>query len=657
MFAATPDGENEHACSLVPPSMGDQTPAEPRPEIGRSAFELTLPFALVGAGGAWLLAHLLHLGPARGGWLPWMVAGVAGCCGAVVGWFWSRPSTGPVARAGIFAAGAAVGGAATGALIDGPGANEMGMRVVGGASLGIFVALFFFAPLVVVVLAARRRVGRARRGSVADGSDRRRAWFRTAAAITIAAWLLRLAPWAETRGWLVAAISTTAGLVWIWLADLVALAGLFRSIRGAERSVDPVDVDHGPVTDLGIGEERWLCSGARAHPYRSTERVTRVLRGALFEVQDLLTRAALWHTGLALIAVFALLLAPSRASDTKTIVEVPSPVIPMVQQIQRGPQLAWYPQREPILVHLDGDGIEDVVGLRWDPTHEEAALSVVATDGATFRTVWSSAPIKSQWANPRTRLVRSGDHLYLTDSEGFIRVYVLATGREEAEFKVGDTTELCGSPSPPSAAWFRDTDDWKSLDRGIQLEGPTWQPFPAPRPAWCKNAGRRTCDSSKPGDGPCFSDKGLHPPSKSMSPSYALEDGDVGVAFGTPKTEGSRPEVYNSFLVGFDPKTGKARWEHPLQFDSAKLHSQPQLHTELAQGRVFGFYQLENGSWELGARDGMTGEVTWRREPPRALHGTNFASMTISPQRLYLVLNWRVEVFDQSSGESLGVIW
>src|SRR5206468_1194436 len=104
-------------------------------------------------------------------------------------------------------------------------------------------------------------------------------------------------------------------------ADLVALARLFQSIRGVERSRDEAPVDQGPVLDLGIGEERWLSTGARAHPYRSVDRVIGVLRGALFAVQDLLTRAALWHTAGALVAVFALLLAPGRAPDTTVVVQ------------------------------------------------------------------------------------------------------------------------------------------------------------------------------------------------------------------------------------------------------------------------------------------------------------------------------------------------
>ena len=165
----------------------------------------------------------------------------------------------------------------------------------------------------------------------------------------------------------------------------------------------------------------------------------------------------------------------------------------------------------------------------------------------------------------------------------------------------------------------------------------------------------RACD--KPGDGPCVSSRRIKPVSAHVEASYLLEEHEVGVALGIERSEGARPSTYGSYVVGYDPKTSKVRWEHALAFDDGELHDDPRIHVAFGQGRVFGFYQQKSGKWVLGARDGLTGAVTWHREPPRSQHGTNFMSMTISRQRLYVVLDWRVEVFDPATGDSLGVIW
>jgi hypothetical protein len=86
-------------------------------------------------------------------------------------------------------------------------------------------------------------------------------------------------------------------------------------------------------------------------------------------------------------------------------------------------------QRRPILVDIDSDGMQEVIGLRWDSTDESRALFVTAHDGASHRPLWSTDPIPSQWMSPQTQLVRSADVLFLNDSERRLHFHDVATCR------------------------------------------------------------------------------------------------------------------------------------------------------------------------------------------------------------------------------------
>jgi len=72
---------------------------------------------------------------------------------------------------------------------------------------------------------------------------------------------------------------------------------------------------------------------------------------------------------------------------------------------------------------------------------------------------------------------------------------------------------------------------------------------------------------------------------------------------------------------------------------------------------VFSYYQLKAGRWQLGAIALDTGETLWSIRPPRSEHGTDFSHMYAHHGRLYLALDWRLEVIDANTGASIGVVW
>lgn len=649
---------------MEPPRPAAERPTWPR------ALRLAACFALVGGAGSVLVVtaapllspHQMRFWSLAAGITTTLVAGLLGA------WVGRRAPAAPLKwlRFVVSTVGA---GALTGALLGGgtmlftmedAGRGLLAALLFGtyGMIFGAILAALCFVPPLAVVFAAHTRVGRARPGSFVDLSDRRRVWFGTAAVVFLAAWITTNLGSAANDGSKAIALAATSALLGLWVADVAQVTRLFQLLTGLGRSDEDGIGSYAPFVDLGIGDERWVQTQPREGPYRSTVQVTKVVRGALFEAQRILTRATLVHAVVLLVVVVGFVRVATRTAP-HPVAKAPSPrppppVLATPISSQTSPQLSWYPQHGPILVDLDADGTEDVVGLRWDSSHEDAALSIVATDGATFRSLWKTTPLRSQWASPRTRLVHSSGTLFLTDSEGFLHIYDLKDGKERVDRVTlsAETaaSDLCGAPDGEPQLWLRDHNDWKRMDRGILVDG-AGRITKGNRPKWCRQVnGRRYC--GEPGEGACHNYQGVKSKTPRVSTSHSFEENDVAVTLGT-LTGGTT----GSYLVGHDPKTRKIRWEHALASADDELHGQPQLQQQLANGRLYSFYQLKTGKWVLGATDGRTGEAVWSREPPRTLHGANFVSMTISPQRLYLVLNWRVEVFNPATGESLGVIW
>lgn len=649
---------------MEPPRPAAERPTSPK------ALRLAACFALVSGAGSLLVVsaspllspHQMRLWNLATGTTATLLAGLLGW------WVGRRAPTAPLKWL-HFVASTVGAGALTGALL-GAGTVIVSMQDASGGLLtgllfgaygmifGAILAALCFVPPLAMVFAVHTRVGRARPGSLVDLSDRRRVWFATTAVVSLGAWIAANLGSASNTGPKVIALAATTALLGLWLADVAQVTRLFQLLTGLGRSDEDGIGSDAPSLDLGIGDERWVQTEPREGPYRSTVRVTKVVRGALFEAQRILTRATLVHAVILLVVVVGFVRVATRTAPMQ-LVEVtsprkPPPVVATPVSSQASPRLSWYPQHAPILVDLDADGTEDVVGLRWDSSHEDAALSIVATHGATFRALWNTAPLRSQWASPRTRLVHSNGALFLTDSEGFLHIYDLKDGKERVDRITlsADTAafDLCGAPDGEPRLWLRDHNDWKRMDRGILVDG-AGGITRSDRPKWCRQVDRRRY-CSEPGEGACHNYQSVKSKTPRVSTSHSFEENDVAISLGS-LTGGTT----GSYLVGHDPKTRQIRWERALASTDDELHSQPQLQQQLANGRLYSFYQLKTGKWVLGATDGRTGGSVWSREPPRTLHGANFVSMTITPQRLYLVLNWRVEVFNPATGESLGVIW
>lgn len=300
---------------------------------------LAIPFAITGAAAGWLSAGLvLHAvrSPANVDFRLFVTlfAGMAGLWTGILlrRWalgkreWWQIDAPDPDARppsdswprhiAAILLAGASV-GAIVGAVYA---SSQTGLAIVACALVGALCAVPF-VPVLAAVLAFARRAQRARMGSIVAGSDRRAVWGVLSIALLLAT--LEALPDACLRGLpaevlppigpaLVAACAAVLAVVLV--ADRVAYRRARRALaenlalRESGSESGSLEIGGGAPRrlDLGLGDDVRAQIRHDGAPYRSRERVLRVVTGdagqALSALRAALRRGAL---GLAVAALVA----------------------------------------------------------------------------------------------------------------------------------------------------------------------------------------------------------------------------------------------------------------------------------------------------------------------------------------------------------------
>lgn len=259
---------------------------------------LLLPFTVIGAVGGWMAADFFRVGALQAmdrGLRPAFVV-VTPLCALLLALLVQPTVRWPRAFAAFSAASVGVlsAGLVGGALIGVLRWSRWGLGE--GAATG-FVCSLAFLPAFGLVLAAARRVGRARPGSIVDRADRRVVWVAVASSIalgTLAAlpnWLVfptDFHPSLEvSRNLGLAAFTMLIGL---WLGNAFALLRTFRVERqtDAMRLANPDDprlVWSPHKLDLGIGEETRASVLAAGNPYRDYDHVLSVIRGNPMEAR------------------------------------------------------------------------------------------------------------------------------------------------------------------------------------------------------------------------------------------------------------------------------------------------------------------------------------------------------------------------------------
>lgn len=614
---------------------------------------LAVPFGLLGALGSYVIMGWLM----RGSWETWEISGVVvpAIASVLIGFYLDRraergASVGWLALLTSMLVGGAISGAGVGlsmAIGDAysdhwhPHWADLALLLAGGALFGALMTLAF-VPAFSLVFAAWRQTGRAREGSCVAASMRQRVWIATAVGASLYAlgkYHHVIEPCMESHP---LAFHVVLVAVVVTATCFVSAVRRQRLVAGLTRGlVDrPNAIDDDTTFDLGLGDQRWALADTATHPYRAVPYAISMVRGAIDDVRRTLWTSTALSAAAALVAVGILLGLPS--APTSPPYEVPMAVpAAAAPPPERCSGHSWYNARGPIVVDVNDDGVDDIVGLRWNSAVEDRALAVAAVDGASFRELWCNREIPSQWGSVHTRLVHSGEYVYLTDSEGLLRVYRLSDGDEVMRpMTAPDMFERCASSD--GGLWYRSDyqtpDGWEILPDGTRRL--------AARPASC-GADR--------------------PMLRALCQTGAEATKQGWMAVPTRQADADRVFLYEPpvrgepgdglpELLAFSDETCEALWRAPIPFASDPLHRDPQMRILSHRDVIYSYYQLRDGTWRLGARDGADGGALWAREPLRTDLGSSFHSLTATEDRLYVGLEWRLDVHDARTGEVLGSV-
>lgn len=467
-------------------------------------------------------------------------------------------------------------------------------------------AALFVVAIVGVVLGVDP--AKPRRGSVLASAERRDLSTRVVVGTLAIGGMTALF---GDRFW-AAAILAVATLV---LAILIAIeVGVLQRIgswlSSAEPATNPERGD-GETIDLGVGQEIRRLGPEARHPYRGAPpgkvRPLWLLGDPAAALRDLQSRTTMRALAM---AVGAVVLGTTLAAPG-------APLAPKVAHAtpQLRPSLpVWDSRQKPVLLDVNGDGTEDVIGIRrLDPDSADVARGsyfLVAVSGETFETLWATEPTPKKPGS----LVACGGQVFTLSNDGAVAIIDPTSGTRRA--LPSEVLDLPGSPSCPLGDFC--------------VEGDT-----------------RSCTPS---------------PSALAFPAEATfgrapllrRHGDDAVALGSGRPEVAVGDSVDDYLMGFDPATLEIRWKESVAGPAASGGAPPHHH-DVAFGRVLSHIQ---GSDEqvVTARDARTARELWTRRIPNAGRGSELNGFVASPTRIYVLGQARVEVLVASSGEWIGTV-
>lgn len=323
-------------------------------------------------------------------------------------------------------------------------------------------------------------------------------------------------------------------------------------------------------------------------------------------------------------------------------------------------QASWYTQVGvlPTLVDVDGDGTKDLVGLFWRSGQDATPLYAAAVDGKTFHVKWSAGPYPSQWSSTRSHLAVVGNKVVVTDSHGMLHVLELASGHELAEQNVeGGVTEVCARGDGSARAIVRGVNGTTAESRLFDVDTTTFAPLPegvSCQPRY------EVCAPSKPGGPSCFvygavprAPKGATS-SSSFYVARTLREGTLAVALGTkPATANAGRE--EAFAVGFSANAGVSTWRQPLVVEGDEMHLGA-AQSELRGNTFVTFYPTKAGPFRLVARHPASGAIQWSELVPGSHEGSYAAAFGIESDRVLVVMNQTLHVFDAATGAHLAAL-
>jgi hypothetical protein len=304
---------------------------------------------------------------------------------------------------------------------------------------------------------------------------------------------------------------------------------------------------------------------------------------------------------------------------------------------------------------VNADGVEDFL-IRFQRSDGKRPLFVLAIDGATFARIWTSGPFgEDSDASTYSRVAASQKHVLVTDSSSRAHVVDLATGRQHGELRMSDRAErVCTEPGGEHA-WIQVVDR-KHLMVDLATGEATAETRP---PTWCADPSGGKWQVSCTHYAGTVIGKGksrarcLDVPSKwridGFGRSYALRTERGYVAVGSKD-----PGTAFPILVGLDPR-GKVKWRRGVSDDEGEAVEKetPKL-VDVVGGAIVVAYKLQADRWRLAALDEGTGATRWQRDLAEETRWA--AGMTVSDQRVYVLLSSTLAVHDLATGKELAVL-
>jgi hypothetical protein len=358
------------------------------------------------------------------------------------------------------------------------------------------------------------------------------------------------------------------------------------------------------------------------------------------------------------IAVFGAV--TGRCGPSKTSLEAPS-IAASYASPEPAPRsrlgAAWYTQAGsvPTMVDVDGDGTKDLVGLFWKSNQDETPLYAAAIDGATFAIKWSAGPYRSQWASTRTHFAVVGKKMVLTDTRDRVITLDLATGAEVAvDVIAGGVSDACALADGTSRVLLRTSlHGAGERDRVLDVERDTFVPLVG-HPSCA--ARYESCSDAKDGR-PCqqWGAYAGAPKEAVTSSSFyvtqTLHDGAVAIALGNPTTRPTGRDEPRA--VGFMKGSSKMiAWKGSLLVEGDEIHY-GSAQSELHDGNLVTFYQAKSGPFKLVSRSALTGTQRWSATVPDSAEGTYAAAFAFDGNRVLVVMNHTIHVFDAEAGAHL----
>jgi hypothetical protein len=225
------------------------------------------------------------------------------------GWLSERAHRTPAARTVITILATIAAGGINGAVIG------LFAGAMPGLIIGLACGLMFSVPFIpgnLLVMSAAARVGRAPKGSIVDGADRRGVWRATALIIACAS-LLTLAghqSWraqlACTAGFLIATVIAAIDLA--ARHKLLRISAMLTRFRPHDPARHPEQSPAAGTIEIGLGDERFDEIAVAESPYREADRVVRTVVGDPVRSSGAL-KSALMYDVVALVLIAGALMA------------------------------------------------------------------------------------------------------------------------------------------------------------------------------------------------------------------------------------------------------------------------------------------------------------------------------------------------------------